>query len=238
MTSLIPLDYQDGAVSLTGMLARPQGEGPHPAVLVMHNAMGLGVQVRERAEALAARGYVALASDMYGGAAVFTEGKDAGAHMGPLVADHGKLRARAMAGLDALTAQPGVDTTRVAAIGFCFGGQCVLELARAGAPLKAAVSYHGLLTTQKAAEPGAVKPELVVFTGGKDPYAPAEDVATLRAEMVAAGARWQITEFGDGYHAFTDPDAEAIDAPGLKYDPLLDAISWAATLALLDRTLH
>jgi dienelactone hydrolase len=239
MAALVPLDYNDGAVALRGVLALPEGDGPHPAVLVIHDALGLGELARERAAALADLGYVALAGDMYGGGVVCETSAEAGTHMAPLDADPAKLRARAGAGLAALAARAEVDPGRIAAIGFCFGGQCALELARTGADLKAVVSFHGLLTTHRPAAPGAIRGEVAVFTGSKDPFAPPAHIAALRDEMTAAGARWQLTEYGEGYHAFTDARAAAkVRRDGLRYDPLLDALSWSSTLTLLNATLH
>jgi dienelactone hydrolase len=116
--------------------------------------------------------------------------------------------------------------------------QCVLELARSGADVKAVVSYHGILTTAMPAKAGAVKAHVAVYTGAKDPYAPREHVDALQDEMIAAGARWQITVFGAAYHAFTDPDAAVKSVSGLAYDPLADRLSWAGTEALLDALLQ
>lgn len=137
------------------------------------------------------------------------------------------------ASLDVLMGRPGIDAGRTAAIGYCFGGHCVLQLARSGADIKAAVSFHGLLATQARAEPDSVKGQVSVFTGGLDPHVRPADVAALREELTAAGARWHLTEFGNSYHAFTDPGADTPKA-GRQYDPSVDAVSWASTLALLD----
>jgi dienelactone hydrolase len=150
-----------------------------------------------------------------------------------------RLRGRALAGLEALKARPEVDGARIGAIGFCFGGQCVLEVARSGADVKSVVSFHGLLTTDLPAKPGAVKAKVLVLTGARDPWAPWEHVERLREELVAAGADWQITLYGEGYHAFTDSHAaELADIPGLRYDSLLDKLSWNSALAMLDSTLR
>jgi dienelactone hydrolase len=132
---------------------------------------------------------------------------------------------------------PNVDRTRVAAIGYCFGGQCVLELARSGADVKAVVSYHGILKTALPAQRGAVRAQVAVYTGAKDPYAPAADVEALRQEMLAAEARWQIMTFGEAYHGFTDPDSTMSALPGLGYDQIAHHVSWAGTLALLQQAL-
>jgi dienelactone hydrolase len=236
MTVAQLIDYRDGPLALQGELFLPAGPGPHPGVIVMHSALGLSEQVQLRARSLANLGYAAFASDMYGKDVRDPDPQKAGEHMVALQADALRLRRRAAAGLQALADYPTVDASRLAAIGFCFGGQCVLELARHGADIKAAVSYHGLLSTQFRAEPGAIRGRVAVFTGAKDPYAPAADVEALRAELTQARAVWHITEFGEGYHAFMGP--EHAPREGLKYDPLLDALSWASTLVLLDATLR
>ncbi len=227
----------DGA-SLEGQIAMPEGEAPFPAVLVMHNAYGLGSHVKASARALAGLGYVGIATDMYGGGVCHTTPEEAGTSLTDLHETPHLLRARCVAWLETVRALPFVDRDRIAAIGYCFGGQCVLELARSGANIKAVVSYHGLLTTGHPAEHGAVKGEVVAYCGGKDPYAPPEHVEGLRAEMDAAGAHCQITTFSEAAHAFTDPDARATARPGIEYNALANRISWAGTLALLDAVLR
>jgi dienelactone hydrolase len=224
--------HHEGAV-LEGQMAVPDAPGPHPAVMVMHNAYGLGPHMRDVACRLAGEGYVALATDMYGGGVHHEDPKVAGSSIKLLWDNPDFLRSRVVAWYDLLKARAEVDAVRVAAIGYCFGGQCVLELARSGADAKAVISYHGLLTTARPAATGEVKGQVAIFTGAKDPYAPHDHVDAFRGEMIAAGARWQITEFGEAYHAFTDPGCDRIAVSGVAYDPLADKVSWAGTLALL-----
>jgi dienelactone hydrolase len=201
----------------------------------MHDARGLGALVSRRARDLAAVGYVALATDMYGGGKRFENALDAGEPFAALQAEPERLRGRVLAGFEALRAQPRVDGSRIGAVGFCFGGQCVLELARSGADAKAVVSFHGLLTTRLPAQRGAVRARVLVLTGAQDPYAPSEHVEAFQKEMAAAGADWQLTVYGGGWHAFTDPSAvEMANVPGVRYDPLLDRLSWAQATAFLD----
>jgi len=147
-----------------------------------------------------------------------------------------KFRDRVVGWYETLKKQPGIDTNRIAAFGFCFGGNCVLELARSGADVKAVISYHGLLKTAFPAESGAVRALVSIFTGSEDPFAPPEDVAGFRKEMETAGAKFQITEYSGVYHAFTDPsgEREMTLIPGIKYDALADRLSWAATVVLLE----
>jgi dienelactone hydrolase len=239
MSGLRTIDYAHEGHALEGLLAAPAGAGPHPAVMVMHDARGRGEQVRRRAALLAEQGYIALATDMYGGGADFENAREGGDLMLALHDEPERLRGRVLAGLEALKAQPGVDPDRIGAIGFCFGGQCVLELARSGADVKSVVSFHGLLTTALPAKPGEVKAKVLVLTGALDPYAPLEHVDGFQKEMGAAGAEWQVTVYSHGWHAFTDPNAAKMtNIPGVLYDPLLDKLSWASALAILDATLR
>jgi dienelactone hydrolase len=237
MTSSVTVRLTHAGADLEGYLALPNGPGPHRAVMVMHNAHGLGEHMRQVARSLADAGYAALATDMYGGGRHFSNPQAAGAAIAPLWEDPRLLRSRVLAWYQLFYTRPEVNRARLGAIGYCFGGQCVLELARSGADVKAVASYHGILKTTMPAEAGAVKAQVAVYTGAKDPYAPRDDVNALREEMMAAGAHWQITEFGDAYHAFTDSGASETHMPGLAYDPLAERISWAGTIALLEATL-
>jgi dienelactone hydrolase len=238
--ALQPLDYRHDAVALRGQLAVPAGEGPHPGVLVMSEARGLGEQARRRAAMLAEQGYVALCTDVYGDGVRYEDPQESGPPLYALRKRPKLLRERVLAGFEALRARPEVDARRIGAIGFCFGGQCVLELARSGADVKAVVSFHGsLLTTKLPAKPGAVRARVLALTGARDPYAPRKDVDRLRKELTAAGADWQITVYGEGYHSFTDPSADGLTTvPGVRYDPLLDRLSWASALAMLEASLR
>jgi dienelactone hydrolase len=236
-TSLRTVTCHHGSAVLEGQLAVPRLPGPHPAVMVMHTAHGLGDQVRDVVRLLAELGYVALATDMYGGGVFHADVKAAGASLAPLWNEPQLLRSRVVAWFETLSARPDVDRKRVAAIGYCFGGQCVLELARSGADVKAVVSYHGILKTAFPAEAGTIRAHVAVYTGAKDPYAPAEQVEAFRQEMTAAGARWQIMTFGEALHAFTDPASTLSAVPGLAYDEIAHSVSWAGTLALLEQAL-
>jgi dienelactone hydrolase len=229
--------YEHDGLALIGRIAVPEGPGPHPGVLVMHSAIGMDTLVQRRAQDLARRGYVAIATDMYGAG---RDGPALDAYPALFMALQEKpdqLRARVVAAYESLKARPDVDADRIAAIGYCFGGQCVLELARSGADIKAAVSFHGLLTTKRPAQAGAVRARLLSMTGARDPYVPAADIATFQREMTEAGADWQVTLYGEGFHAFTEPDIkDQSGIPGVRYDPLLDRLSWAQATAFLDAT--
>lgn len=227
----------DGAI-LKGQLARPEAApGLLPVVLVFPSALGLGSHALAAVERLAQAGWLALGVDLYGDGLYSGYGEDAGeagAQFQRYLDTPGAVRDRALAWFDHAAALPGADPARIAAIGYCFGGYCVLELARAGADLKAAVSYHGLLTTALPAQPGAIPGEVAAYCGGGDPYAPPEAIEALRSELTAADARHQITVFSGVEHSFTDPEAGKMGRPGIAYDLMADRVSWAGTLALLE----
>ena len=130
-----------------------------------------------------------------------------------------------------------VEPRHVAAIGFCFGGMCVLELARSGADVKTTVSFHGLLSTSQPAQPNSIDGSIAIYAGGKDPYAPPAQVEATRKEMAAAGAHLQVTVFADAFHGFTEPDSSAVNRNDIAYDATADRVSWAGTVALLESTI-
>ena len=236
MNNLERISCPHEGIVLEGEMAVPAGRGPHPAVLIVHSAFGLGDQMRSIAVRLAEEGYLALAVDMYGEGAYSEDHEVIAGLVRPIWGNAPRLRSRMAAWHDVLKQRSDVAADRIAAIGYCFGGQCVLEYARGGGDVRAVVSFHGILTTNMPAEHGAVSAHVSVHTGARDPHAPREDVEALRAELCAAGADWQITEYGNAYHAFTEPDAASPDR-GRAYDPLADRVSWAGTLALLDALL-
>lgn len=233
MRDLTPVELDHAGAHLIGQAALPEGSGPHPAVLVMHNALGIGDHVRGVAGKLSALGYVAVATDMYGGGAPAGDHAANGAEFERIMKDPALLRERVAAWFDRVSAMPEVDASRVAAIGFCFGGTCVLELARSGAAAKAVVSYHGILTSHAPMQPDAFAGEVAAFCGAKDPYAPLDHIEGLRAEMASAGVRHTITTFGEAQHGFTDPAADSMGREGIAYNALAARLSWAATMELL-----
>ncbi|MGZ8313086.1 MAG: dienelactone hydrolase family protein [Allosphingosinicella sp.] len=224
--------YRDGDTELVGFLARPEPGGARPGILVVHEAPGLGDHPKLRARMLADLGYVALAADMYGGGELFM-GPAAFQAMSGLRDDPDRLRRRVAAGFDALAALDGVDRGRLAAIGYCFGGMAVLELARSAVDLRAVVSFHGLLDTQRPAAPGAVKASILACTGSEDPLVPPEQVAAFEQEMREAQADWQLVTFGGARHAFTNRQAAMAGNPALEWKPEADRRAWAFMTAFL-----
>jgi dienelactone hydrolase len=221
-------EYEGGGTRSRGYLALPSGAGKSPGILVVHEAPGLDAHPKRRAEMLAELGYVALAADLYGGGVVGEGPQEAFKLMGPLRDNPDLLRQRMRASFDALASVARVDRKRLAAIGYCFGGMSVLELARSGAPAAGVVSFHGLLTTQRPATAGEVKAKILVCTGSADPIVPAEQVHEFETEMIKAETDWQVITYGGAKHAFTNTAADNIPMPGFGYSRSADARSWLA----------
>jgi dienelactone hydrolase len=233
------IEFVHEATLLRGFAALPDGTEPSPAVLVMHSALGVAHKVNEStARKLAERGYVAVCTDMYGAHLAGASVDDSARAYAENLADPEMQRARTVAWFDRIATRPDVDDERIAAVGFCYGGMTALELARSGANLKAAVSYHGTLNTHARADPGAIRGHVVAYCGAGDPYAPLEDVDNLRKEMLDAEVRnFQITVYGAAVHGFTDPEAERLQLEGVLYDALSNDLSWSGTLVLLQHVL-
>ncbi|SRR5579885_472768 len=223
------IEYNDGDVKLVGYLAYDDKKtGKRPAILVWPEAFGLGEHAKKRAERLAELGYVALACDPYGNGAQASDLPGAMKLATPLFENPDKLRKRGRSALDKLASLPQVDSSRIAAIGFCMGGTFSLELARDGAPLRGIVSFHGGLQTQRPAAAGQVKARILVCTGADDPMIPVAQVNGLAEEMTKAGANWQIISYPGTVHSFTNVDADAVGMPGIKYNKHADEHSWRA----------
>jgi dienelactone hydrolase len=223
------LEYRHGETLCRGELAwDDKGPARRPGVLVVHEGGGLNEHPKRRAALLAELGYVALACDMYGGGELATDPKRRGELMGALQSDPNLLRGRAQAGLDALAAEPLVDASHLAAIGFCFGGMVVLELARSGVHLDGVVSFHGILDTQLPAEPGAVRAKVLVLHGADDPFAPLPKVNAFIEEMRHAQADWRMHVYGGAQHGFSRADASQLGMPGVAYHAATDRRAWHA----------
>ena len=221
-----PLGYSDGETALRGQLAWDAEAGsPAPGVLVAHTWGGCGPFEQGKAASLARLGYVALAVDMYGGGLVGSGPDENASLMAPLIEDRPMLQRRIRASLSALKNLPQVDASRTAAIGFCFGGLCVLDLARTGAEVGGVVSFHGLLEPPGNLTGVPIGARVLVLHGWDDPMAKPASVKALGTELTLAGADWQIHAYGGTMHAFTNPAASNRDA-GTVYDALADKRSW------------
>jgi dienelactone hydrolase len=232
------IDYQADGRRMVGYLAAPDGGArARGSVLICHEAFGRSATTNAKAEALAALGYVAFAVDYLGDGRVL----DDFAALRPLLegmrGDPALTRAIAQAGLDVLLAQPEADASRVAAIGYCFGGTMALELARGGADVKAVVGFHSGLATTSPAVAGNFHAKVLACIGADDAGIPPEQRAAFEDEMRTAGVDWQLHLYGGVVHSFTSPDAAAHGNPMLKYDAAADRRSWAAMLALFDDAL-
>ena len=222
--------YTDAGTTLKGFLAyNDRQTGKRPGILVMPEAFGLGKNAKARAQRLADElGYVALGGDPFGDGREFTDLQEAIKVAGALMADPAKFRARARAGIDKLASLPQVDSSRLAAIGYCMGGTFALELARDGAPLRGVVSFHGGLQTQRPAAPGQIKAKVLVCHGSDDPMIQTPQVNAFIDEMTKAQADWQLISYGNTVHSFTNPDADGTMMPGIKFNAQSDARSWLA----------
>lgn len=230
------VQYRDGSLTLRGFLACDETvAGKRPGIVVVHEAWGLGNHAMERAKMLAELGYVALAADMYGDRRMATDLQSAMELMGDMRTEPAKWRARAGAAVAALKAQPNVDGSRLAAIGFCFGGTTVLEMARGGADLKGVVCFHGQLQSAAPAQKDGVTPKVLVCNGADDPMIPPPQVAAFEEEMRNAGADWQVINYGGTVHGFTNPDAgKTVKLDGVAYNAVTARRSWAAMQAFFD----
>lgn len=221
------IEYKHGDTALEGWLAYDTAvAGKRPGVLIVHQWKGLTDYEKKRAEMLAKLGYVAFACDIYGKGIRPTEAKDAGAEAGKYKSNRPLLRERVKAGLDVLKQQELVDPKRVAAIGYCFGGTTVIELARSGADLAGVVSFHGGLDSPNPANGKQIKCKVLALHGADDPFVPAKDLAAFEEEMRGAGVDWQLIQYGGAVHSFTDWNAGADNSRGAAYNETADRRSW------------
>ena len=222
--------YSSDGTTLKGFLAYDSGKtGKMPGIIVVHEWWGLNQYARERAEELAKLGYVAFAIDMYGNGTVVTHPKDAGKFAGMVRSNMPLAKARFLAALDQLKANPLTDADKLAAIGYCFGGGIVLQMARQGIDLKGVASFHGSLATNAPAQPGKVKARVMVFNGEDDPFTTKAQIAAFKQEMQNAGVDYQFVNYPGAKHSFTNPDATALGKKfklPLAYNAKADKDSW------------
>ena len=234
----VAVEYADGEAVLEGYVAYDAAaRGKRPGVLVIHEWWGLNDYARARTRQLAAMGYVAFAADIYGQGRRAATRAEAAQLAGPFRKDRALLRRRAACGLALLRRHELVDADKLAAIGFCFGGTAVLELARSGADLAAAVSFHGGLGTPRPASAGQIRAKILVLHGADDPGVPADEVAAFQAEMRSAKADWQMVFYGGTVHAFTNPAAGDDASRGAAYDERAARRSWTAMQTLFAETI-
>jgi len=208
--------------------------GGRPAIVLFPDARGIGDHAIDCAGRLAAHGYVTLVADLYGDGTRARDMAQAMELMNGLRSDAVRWRARALAALDALAGQDGVDRSGLAAVGYCFGGSTALELARSGAPLAAVVSFHGGLASPRPDDARNIKAKMLVCHGAADPLVPPAEVAAFEEHMSRTEVDWQLHAYGGVVHGFTNPEADEAGVPALAYNAAADRRSWNAMLGLFE----
>jgi dienelactone hydrolase len=229
------IDYLQGGTALRGFLAAPEDSGKkYSGILIAHDWMGVGEYVQMRAAQLAEMGYVAFAADIYGADAQPKSMQEAAQTAGLYKENQHLTRQRIQAALDVLREQPDVDPNRIAAIGYCFGGMVVLELARSGADIAGVVVFHGSLDTPTPDGARNIRAKVLALQGGDDPHVPITQTEAFMDEMRRAGVDWQLTLYGGAVHAFTNPEAGNDPSRGAAYNKDADRRSWIAMEIFLD----
>ena len=222
------VEYKDGDTVLEGFYAFDESlQGRRPAVLISHAWVGRDSFVMDKARKIAELGYVGFALDIYGKGILGSSRDENAQLMQPFMADREKLQNRMKTALSTAKLLPWVDVTKVAAIGFCFGGLCVLDLARTGVDIKGVVSFHGLLGAPDNTKGNKIKAKILALHGRDDPMVPPELVLAFQKEMTQADADWQLVTYGNTVHAFTNPVANDPDL-GTVYQADADRRSWLA----------
>lgn len=226
-----PVDYKQDTVALQGILVTDPAagagaaKGKRPGVVLFTDWMGVSESAQAKAAQVAKLGYVVFVADVYGKGKKPKDNKEAGAMAAVYKSDRNLMRQRAQAGLAQLKAAPGVDTTRLGAMGYCFGGTVALELARSGADLDGAASIHGNLDTPDPAMARNIKGSILVLHGAADPYVPAQQLKNFQDEMHGSKVDWRMVSYGGAVHSFTKPEAGNDPSQGQAYDPKADARS-------------
>jgi len=229
------VEYKQGDTVLEGYLAYDDAvKTKRPGILVVHAWMGLDDNAKHRAEMLAQLGYVAFAADIYGKGIRPKDRDEAGKLAGKYKNDRALLRARVNAGFEQLLKDPRVDAKKTAAIGYCFGGTTVLELARSGTQLGGVVSFHGGLDSPTPADGKNIKTKVLVLHGAADFYQKPADIAAFQKELADAKVDWQFVEYGGAAHCFTDKGAGNDPSTGCAYDAEADKRSWIAMRGFFD----
>lgn len=226
--------YAHAGTDYIGYFAAPANATKRPGILICGEGNGLGSQVKARAEQLAQLGYSAFCLDFIGGGQVLATLPEMMAKLGTLRADLTKTRALGRVGLDLLTARAETDPTKLAAIGYCFGGQLALELARDGAPLAATVAFHANLGARDPGEAKRITGKVLACIGADDPIVPPAERAAFEAEMRGAGVDWRLYLYGGAVHGFANPNAGAMGNAAVAYHAPSHRRSWREMLALFD----
>lgn len=227
--------YNDGDIVLEGYIAYDESiTGKRPGVLVVHEWTGINDYTLQRSRQLAEMGYFAFAADIYGKGIRPSTPEEAGKQASVYKNDRLLMRKRIILALDEIRKQSYVDSEKISAIGYCFGGTVVLELARSGADVKGVVSFHGNLDTPNLTDANNIKAKVLVLHGADDPYVPEEQVITFEKEMRDAKVDWQLVSYGGAVHSFTNPDAGNDNSKGAAYNVKADKRSWEAMKNFFD----
>jgi dienelactone hydrolase len=232
------IEYHADGARLVGYLAVDDTRsGTRPGVLVAPEGGGLVDLTKSIATRLAEAGYVAFAMDYYGDGKPLADRNEVMPRINAFMAEPSTIRARAAEALAALARQSECEAGKLAAIGYCFGGTTVLELARSGADLKAVVGFHSGLATSRPQDARNIKARILTCIGARDPIIPPEQRLAFEKEMTAGGVDWQMNVYGGAGHSFTNPNVGALGMPGFEYHAQSDRRSWAAMIDLFDETL-
>ncbi|MCG6967608.1 MAG: dienelactone hydrolase family protein [Chromatiaceae bacterium] len=230
-----PVTYKDGDVDLKGIFYWDDAfEGRRPGILVVHEWWGLNDYAKLRAEMLAELGYVALAADMYGDGKITRHAEDAKGWMQQITSNIEAWQRRADLALAQLKGHARVDPAKLAAIGYCFGGATVMQMAYAGADLKGVVSFHGSLPPATPEQAANIKTQVLVAHGDADGFVPPDRVQAFKSALAAAGVDWEMDIYANAMHGFTNPYADGYGMDGLAYQEQADRRSWLRMLAFFD----
>ena len=230
------VEYKDGDTVLEGLVSFPKHlTAKTPAVLVVHEWTGIGPYVKMRLKKLADLGYIAFAADIYGKGVRPATPEEAGKTAGIYKNNRALLRKRVTLAFQEMLKQKNVNPEKTVAIGYCFGGTSILELARTGANLKGFVSFHGGLNTPTPKDAANIKGEVLAFHGGDDPYVPLKEVEDFENEMRSGKVNWELVKFGGAVHSFTNPDAGNDNSKGAAYNKAADEKSWEGMKVFLKR---
>lgn len=234
------LRYQIDETVFEGYLAYDDAlDGRQPGVLVVHEWWGLNDFARGKARELAELGYVAFAADMYGKGVRADTPEEAGKLSAPFYADDfAKMRRHVRAAFNVLSKQPNVNADRIGAIGFCFGGTSVLQLAYSGAPVMGVVSFHGSLPAPAESDDDDITASILVLHGADDPFVPKEMVDSFTAAMQRADVDWQLIAYGNAVHSFTNPSVDRYELDGAKYNETAHRRSWRHMQQFFDEVLR
>ena len=229
------IEYSADGVRMIGQFAwDEQRAGGRPGVLVVHEGNGLNDHTKKIAQRLAALGYAALAMDYYGEGKPLANPADSAQRLPPWRADPTGIQVRATAALDVLAMRPETDSSKLAAIGYCWGGTTALELGRIGADLKAIVGFHCGLYTTHPQDARNIRAKVLVHIGAEDPLIPPEQRADFEKEMREGGVDWRLSLYGGVGHSFTNPDIDARNMPGFRFHAPTDRRSWSAMIELFN----